>query len=171
MASCFLSMDPTSCLYEDSSTSCSSYLNKTHFAHVPDSVLASIHSASNCTWLESIITGNYTAQDVWRDLLPAMVYNPNFTNCYGQQYMDHFNLSRADDRDYSFSRHWLIPRGLSSLARPCLIPTCQRIGATGNADIAGIGVSGFSGGSLLVAPKDISREVTIPDTDAGRIRV
>ena len=144
MASCFSPTDPASCgLYEDPSTSCSYNSTETNFTRVPESILASIHSSTNCTWLEGVIARDYNIQDVWRDLLPATIYNPNFTYCYGEQYMDYFNLNNADDRDYSFNRYWLIPRGLSSLAKPCLISTCQGIGATGNPDIAGIGVSSF----------------------------
>lgn len=127
-------------LYYNPSSSCSYYSNETNFKYIPESTLASIHSSHNCTWLESIISRNYTAQDVWRDLLPTTVYNPNFTNCYGDQYMDYFNLSIAHDHDYSYFRLFLIPRGLSSLADSCLTPACQWSGA-GNPDIAGIGVS------------------------------
>ena len=131
-------------LYEDPSTNCSHYSYETNFTHVPESILASVHSSGNCTWLENIITGNYSTQDVWRDLLPATIYNPNFTNCYSEQYMEYFGLSDIHDREYSYQRGWLIPRGLSSLAESCYTSACRGSGATGNPDIAGIGVSWFS---------------------------
>ena len=128
-------------LYDDPSTSCFYNSTTSNFTHVPESTWASIHSSHNCTWLESIITRNYTTQDVWRDLLPATIYNPDFTNCYGDQYMDYFNLSSVDDNIYSSRRNWVIPRGLASFAQSCSTSACQSSGTTGNPDIAGIGVS------------------------------
>ena len=143
MASC--SKDPASCwLFSDLSPICWNYSNGTNFTHIPEGILASIQSSHNCTWLENIITRNYTIQDVWRDLLPATIYNPSFANCYGKQYMEYFNLSDSDDIEYSLLRYGLIPRGLSSLAESCYTSACQWSGATGNPDIAGIGVSRFS---------------------------
>lgn len=134
-----------SCLFADLSTNCS-YNPKFHergFTPIPESALASIHSSNNCAWLEDIITRNYTTQDVWRDLLPANIYNPNSTNCYGEQYMDYLNLSSARDKDYSSRHFWLIPRGLSLLADTCVVKACRAAGATGNPDITGVGVRRF----------------------------
>ena len=144
------------CLYTDLSTNCT-YYSKTNFTGtpIPEGILASIHSSTNCSWLESIISGNYTTQNVWRDLLPATIYEPNSTNCYGQQYLDYFNLSSVDDQKYSDYRDWLIPRGLSSLADSCMVKTCQKVGATGNPDTTGIGVSQFST-NMSPTPRDIS---------------
>ena len=143
------------CLYGDLSTHCS-YYSETNFTGtpIPESVLVSIQSSNNCSWLENIISNNYTTQDVWRDLLPATIYEPNSTNCYGQQYLDHFNLSSANDKEYSDNRDWLIPRGLSSLAGSCMVRVCREVGATGNPDIAGIGVSLFFNKHVL--PSTIS---------------
>ena len=133
--------DPTNCLYNDPSTRCSYYSNETNLTYIPESVLISINSTGDCTWLLGIIHGSYTAQDVWRDLLPVTIFNPNFTNCYGEKYMDYFNISSEGDRNYSLSRNWLIPRGLSSLTASCPAKACLGTGTTGNPDIAGIGVS------------------------------
>lgn len=171
MANCLLSADYRSCwLYEDPSTSCSYSSNETNFTHVPESILASIHSSRNCTWLEGIITRNYSTQDVWQDLLPATVYNPNFTNCYGDQYMDYFNLSNIYDSEYSYDRDWLIPCGLSSLAESCYSSACRWNGA-GNPDVAGVGVSPFFRGNVFPPPRVVFQEITVSDVDAGCIRV
>ena len=172
MASCSPFTDPTGPgLYVDTSTHCSYNYNQTNFTRIPEKTLALIQSGSNCTWLASIINGRYSTQRVWRGLLPAAVYKTNFTNCYGEQYMDYFKLSPADDCDYSSSRDWLIPRGLSSVAESCITNACRRSGATGNPDLAGIGVSFFVLRKCLSAPEDICREITNSDTDAGCIRV
>ena len=134
----------------------SEYSNCTNFIHPPKSILDSIHSSRNCTWLESIITGNYTTQDVWRDLLPPTIYNPNFAYCYGEQYMKYFNPRKTHDAKYSHSRSGLVPRGFGPLAESCYTSRCQWSGA-GNPDIAGIGVSSFLRGNVLPPPKIISK--------------
>ena len=134
--------DPNSCC-SDISACCSDYLTydlKNAFWSIP--------SSNSCTWLEKIISSrNYTSKDVWQDILPASIYNPNITICYGKLYMECFGLSNADDYAYSFSRGELIPNGLSSLAAPCITSACQGSGYTGNPDIAGIGVSSFFRGT------------------------
>lgn len=120
---------------------CSYHSNGTNFIRVPESVLASLHSSIDCTWVEGIVNGSYTTEDVWRDLLPATIYNPNFTNCYSEQFIDYFNISvYSMTKDWT-SASWFVPCGLGSLVLPCIDKACHWAYITGNPDMAGTGVS------------------------------
>ena len=120
---------------------CSYSLDGTNFTGVPKNALASIQSSTNCTWLEAFLYDEYDPPaSVWRDFIPTAIYNPEFTSCYSEQFIDYFNIT-SDDMESPFSVHWFVPCGLGSLALQCVDMACSAAGITGRPDIAGIGVS------------------------------
>jgi len=107
---------------------------------IPENILVTLPFSKNCTWLKNIIRDNYTVEDVWRDALPANLYAPGGTYCYNIQYWGYFNSSENGVESSVPSVTPVIPWELIVPARLCIPQVCQSIGATGNPDMAGIGV-------------------------------